>query len=427
MPEADHDSFEERFTDVLRDTGAALDTGRRDLAAEGAARGRRLVARRRAAVAGGVAAVALVGVGGALVLPGGQGGDGRQQSAAGSPKAGITTTAAETGAAKPAVSAASLLGAFEKLLPGGRLTQTEARGTDERSSAKNMYATPYVQGVYDDGRGKAAISVGINRVPPGTQEARQNTQCPDKAFIAYDSCSTTKLADGSALMILKRYEYPDKRSGTKLWRAELVTPTGQFIDVQEWNAAAEKDAPVTRPEPPLSAARLTALATAAEWRTAADAIPASQWPKPAPNEPKGPTGSVSATLAGLLPKGVEIVGKGNADPEFGYVVVDDGKGASLVQLNDQPDMRDVEDELFGADAKVLPDGTKVVTHRSAGDTDVAGIVMWTVDTIRPDGRRVVISAFNSGAQTTAPTRKTPALTLSRLEKIATDPKWNTLG
>ncbi|MEV7126196.1 hypothetical protein [Streptomyces sp. NPDC093260] len=418
MPEADHDSFEERFTDVLRDTGAALDTSRRDLAAEGAARGRRLVARRRAVVAGGVAAVALVAVGGALVLPAGQGGDDRQQSAAGSPKAGIATTAAETNASQPAVSAASLLETFGKLLSGGKLTQTDGRGTDDH---------PYVRGVYDDGRGEGAVTVGINRVPVGTQEALQTTQCPDKVFIAYDSCSTTKLADGSALMILKGYEYPDKRGGTKLWRAELVTPTGQFIEVQEWNAAAEKEAPVTRPEPPLSAARLTQLATAPEWRTAADAIPASQWPKPAPNEPKGPTGSVSATLAGLLPKGVEIVGKGNADPQFGYVVVDDGKGASLVQVDDQPDMRDVEGELFGAGAKVLPDGTKVVTRKTAGDKDIAGIVMWTVDTIRPGGRRVVISAFNSGAQNTEPTRKTPALTLRQLEKIATDPKWNTLN
>ncbi|MGW4272370.1 hypothetical protein ACWEGQ_08400 [Streptomyces seoulensis] len=416
MPDADHDSFEERFAHVLRDTGARLDPARRDLPAEGAARGRRLRARRRAAVAGGAAAVALVGLGGALVLPGGQG-DGRQQSAGGSPKPALTT-AAETEAAKHAVSAASLTRTFEKLLPPGRLTRTAARGTDDH---------PSVQGVYDDGKGEAAISVSVNRVPAGTQEASQNTTCPDKVFIAYDSCGTTKLADGSALMILKGYEYPNKRSGTRLWQADLVTPSGQYISVMEWNAAAEKDAPVTRAEPPLSAERLKTLVTAPQWRTAADAIPASQWPKPAPNEPKGPAGSVSATLAGLLPKGVAVTDKGSADPGFGYVVVDDGRGASLVQLNDQPDMRDVEGQLFGADAKVLPDGTKVVTHKSPGEKGVSGIVMWTVDTIRPDGRRVVISAFNSGAQNTPATRATPALTMKQLEKIATDPKWLALG
>ncbi|MFI2644543.1 hypothetical protein [Streptomyces sp. NPDC018610] len=418
MPDADHDSFEERFAHALRDSGEALGAGPYGLAADGAARGRRLRARRRAAVLGGAAAVALVGLGGALMLPGGtDGGSGRQQSAAGSPKARATAPSASTGTEAPAVSAGELVRTLEKLLPGGRLSQAEGRGTDDH---------PYVRGVYDDGKGKGAVSVSINRVPAGTREAAQNTQCPDKVFIAYDSCATTKLPDGSALMILKGYEYPNSRSGTKLWRADLVTPSGQYIDVQEWNAAAEKDAPVTRDEPPLSATQLKALATARQWRAAADAIPLAQRPQPAPNEPKG-TGSVSATLAGLLPKGVKTVGKGNADPEFGYVVVDDGKGASLVQLNDQPDMRDVEGQLFGEGTRTLPDGTKVVTRKSSGDKDIEGIVMWTVDTIRPDGRRVVISAFNSGAQNTQATREAPALTMRQLEKIALDPKWLDLG
>ncbi|MFD0545394.1 hypothetical protein ACFQ1B_23090 [Streptomyces mexicanus] len=69
MSEADHDSFEERFAQALRDVGAGLDTGRRDLAAAGEARGRRLRTRRRAAVAGGVAGVALAGLAGTFVLP----------------------------------------------------------------------------------------------------------------------------------------------------------------------------------------------------------------------------------------------------------------------------------------------------------------------------------------------------------------------
>ena len=42
--------------------------------------------------------------------------------------------------------------------------------------------------------------------------------------------------------------------------------------------------------------------------------------------------------------------------------------------------------------------------------------MWTVDTIRTDGTRVVVSAFNSGAQNTAATRDAPALTMEQLRK-----------
>ncbi|MFF8591158.1 hypothetical protein ACF061_06885 [Streptomyces sp. NPDC015220] len=418
MPDADNDAFEERFAHALRDAGATLGSARQDLAAAGEVRGRRLRARRRAAVAGGVAGVALVGLGVTFVLPGGQDGPGaRQRPAAGGPAARTTPVASESAA--PAVSGEELVRTLRKLLPQGELSNAEGRGTDDH---------PYAAGVFDDGRGEAAVSVSVNRVPAGTQEARQNTECPDKVFIAYDSCGTTKLPDGSAVMILKGYEYPNSRSGTKLWRAELVTPTGQHISAQEWNAAAEKDKPVTRDEPPLSAARLTSLVTAPQWRAAADAIPLDQRPKPAPNETSAAhTGSVSATLARLAPSGTKVVSKGSADPGFGYVVLDDGKGASLVQLNVQPDMRDVESQLFGEGARTLPDGTKVVTRKSPGEKGIEGIVMWTVDTIRPDGRRVVISAFNSGAQNTPATREAPALTMSRLEKIATDPKWLKLG
>ncbi|MBC2868292.1 hypothetical protein H1R13_26015 [Streptomyces mexicanus] len=411
MPEADHDSFEERFAQALRDAGAGLDTGRRDLAAAGEARGRRLRTRRRAAVAGGVAGVALAGLAGTFVLPEGHDDAVHQRSAA-------ATASTATRPAPSPVSAAELARTLEKLLPQGRSTQTEARGTDDH---------PYAATVYDDGRGKAAISVSVNRVPVGTQEARETTECPDKVFIAYDSCATTRRADGSVLMILKGFEYPNRRGGTKLWRAELVTPTGQHIGVQEWNAPAEKDAPVTRDEPPLTSTGLTALVTAPEWRAAADAIPRKQWPKPAPNEHPARTGSVSATLAGLTPHGIKVASKGSADPEFGYVVLDDGEGASLVQVNVQPDMRDVEDQLFGEGTETLPDGTKVTTHKEPGEKGVAGIVMWTVDTIRPDGRRVVVSAFNSGAQNTPPTRTAPALTMKQLRTIALDPTWLTLG
>ncbi|MFC7513006.1 hypothetical protein ACFQV4_34530 [Streptomyces thermocarboxydus] len=71
MPENQHeDPFENRFATALRDTGdgfragdpAALVTG-------GQVRGRRKQLLRRTAVLGGITGVALVGVGGTLLLP----------------------------------------------------------------------------------------------------------------------------------------------------------------------------------------------------------------------------------------------------------------------------------------------------------------------------------------------------------------------
>ncbi len=53
-------------------------------------------------------------------------------------------------------------------------------------------------------------------------------------------------------------------------------------------------------------------------------------------------------------------------------------------------------------------------------------VMWTADTIRVDGTRVVVSAFNAGNQESAATRATPALTMKELRTIALSPKWHEL-
>ncbi|WP_406725776.1 hypothetical protein WJ438_15455 [Streptomyces sp. GD-15H] len=67
------DPFEERLSSALHDTGNAFEADRSALTDGGRARGRRMRVRRRAAVLGGAAGIALVGVGGALLLPGGTG------------------------------------------------------------------------------------------------------------------------------------------------------------------------------------------------------------------------------------------------------------------------------------------------------------------------------------------------------------------
>jgi hypothetical protein len=287
-----------------------------------------------------------------------------------------------------------------------------------------------VQLVFDDGKGAAAVSVSLDRVEPGSDQARQTTECPGKPYAHYDACSTSRLPDGSVVMVLQGYEYPDRRVDTKWWDAELVTPQGHHVGVSEWNAAAEKDSPVTRPRPPLSPAQLLHLAAATAWRDAIDAIPAA--PDRSTTKPTGtaPSASepaaavpVAPTLKSLLPKGLTVSDASGDDTGFGYVVVDDGKGKSLVQVNVQTGMGDVAGELFGSGAETLSDGTMVAVRQGAGEKGGAGVVMWTVDTLRTDGSRVVISAFNSGAQDTAATRKTPALSIGQLRTIALSPRW----
>ncbi|MER6121829.1 hypothetical protein ABT173_03845 [Streptomyces sp. NPDC001795] len=419
MPVEEHDPFEDRFAAALRHAGGTFESHQLDLAARGETRGRRL-RHRRAAIAGGVTGVALVGLGGTLVLPGVQADGGRRHSVAGSTSA--PSTVAASSSRPSAVTGDDLVRTLKKLLPKGKFSNEEGRGTGD-------LLTPYARVVYDDGKGKSAVSVSVDHVRPGSSQARETTACPDKVFIPYDACTASTLADGSTLMVLQGYEYPDRRVDTKLWTAELVTPKGQHISVQEWNAAAEKDAPISRELPPLSPAQLKTLVTAPEWRAVADAIPVAPGTPTAEPSVSGavPGGSASSTLASLLPKGVKVVSKGVADPGFGYVVLDDGKGASMVQVNVQADMSDVAGQLFGSGSRTLPDGTKVATHQGPGEKGGQGVVMWTVDTMRTDGRRVVISAFNSGTQHTAATRTAPALTLKQMEAIATSAKWWTHG
>ncbi|GAB2984086.1 hypothetical protein GCM10023080_057420 [Streptomyces pseudoechinosporeus] len=430
MPAEDHEShdvdtdlFEDRLGIAMRQAGDSFEADRSGLVTAGEVRGRRLLLRRRAAVVGGVAAVALIGVGGTLLVPWGGAADGQQSVAA---RRSTPTAPAENDGK---VSGAELVHTLKKLLPKGEFTEEQERGTDAE-------LLPYAQVVFDDGKGPGAVSVSLNRVEPGSEQARQWTECPDRTLVSYDRCTASRLPDGSALTLFQGYEYPDRRVDTKRWTADLVTPQGHHISVSEWNAAAEKDAPVSRANPPLSTDQLKHVVTAPAWRTAIDAIPENpkgqdsnaQAPENTPTTPPGAGGAaISQTLASLLPKNVDVVSKGGQETEYAYLVVDDGKGKSMIQINVQPDMSDVEGQLFGADAEILPDGTKVATSQGPGEKGVAGVVMWTVDTIRTDGRRVVISAFNSGTQHDAATRETPALTMQQLREIATSAKWQQLG
>ncbi|MDX2542311.1 hypothetical protein ACOT81_30840 [Streptomyces sp. WI04-05B] len=424
------DQFEDRLGAALRNAGGAFDADRAALVAGGETRGRRLRMRRRTAVVSGAAAIALVGVGGALITP--WGGDGSGQRSAGATGTTVgpgdatgTPTGASTGTAtSPAVSGAQLLATFKGLLPEGKLSEESARGTDSKRG-------PYVYAVFDDGKGAAALSLSFGRVAPGSDQARWATQCPDTAFGPYDECARSTLPGGSALVILKGYEFTDRRLDTKLWKAVLVTPDGGQLTVSEWNSAAEKGAPISRPEPPLSSRQLKTLVTDPAWLKVVDTLPE------VPQSPQSPTpssGSGNATLlttlTGLLPKGqdLRVVRKSGEGTEFGYVVVDDGKGESFVQINVQPNMQDVEDDLFGegSGAVTLPDGIKVVVRQGPGDDKGKGLVMRTADAFWPDGLRVVVSAFNSASQITGPTRENPALTLDQLKAIATDSKWQQL-
>lgn len=412
--------FEDELGEALRRAGNGFTADRHALVDAGERRGRRLVARRRAAVIGGsVLALAAIGTAGAYT-----GGllDGSGKVRVAAPPPPLTSGGSETSAPKPpgfgtgAVTAEQLLAVFKELLPGGTLTGTMARGTDE---------PPYVSGVYDDGQGAAAISLNLSRVDPNGSNARQLTECGDKNLQEYDNCQTEQLTDGSRLLFHKGYEYPDRRVDTKLWRAVLVTPQGFQVEVSEWNAPAEKGAAVTRTNPPLTNAQLKTLVTSDKWHPALNDL---RPPEPEPGAEPGADAALrdrkaELALEGLVTGyGIPILSQGG-EGGSGYVVLDDARGKSLVQLNVRPAESDAD--FAGASVSTLSDGTKMKITQGPGEKG-KGVVQWTVDTLRTDGLRVVVSAFNTANQSGSATRETPVLTLEQLKEIALAPGWSRL-
>ncbi|MFV5997923.1 hypothetical protein ACNPQM_37490 [Streptomyces sp. NPDC056231] len=415
----DLDAFEGGLGDALRRTGEVFSVDGRPLVDGGVVRGRRELRRRRvAAVTGSVAALAVVGFGASYTTGAFGGGSGHGGAGvAAQPKVQETGPSTKSSPGKgPQLSAQQVIERLERLLPEGKISGRAGRGTADRFG-------PSAHLVFDDGEGKAAIGVSVGAIDPDGTGAEQQLECPDKTFVPHDSCRNETLADRSRLMVLRGYEYPDKRVDTKWWHAYLVTPDGYTVDASEWNAPAEKDAAVSRAEPPLTVGQLKGLVISDEWRPVLNALG-----KAAPEPVRRPSAqgqdgqAILRKLKSLLPVSAKVASERGGDG-YAYVVVNDGKGASLVQINVQPNMSDVEGELFEAGAEVLPDGTKVVTRQGPGEKGSAGVVMWTADTIRTDGLRVVVSAFNSGSQNAKATRQSPALTMQQLKSIATSGKW----
>ncbi|MEV7534826.1 hypothetical protein [Streptomyces hydrogenans] len=436
MSQHEHHDPEGGFADelgsALRSTGESFGLdGRPELVSGGLARGRRRLLRRRLAVTGGALALAGIGIGGVYagsVLTPGKSAEKASVAAPRTP----APTAGSTGepasdSLKPGMAEIPLSQIADVLKANTPAGQWRFDGLDGTGQA--------LGGVYDDGRGEAAVGISLSRAGRGPDAGLDMVTCPEKAYVPYDRCTEGRIADGSRVMVIEGYEYPDKREETKSWRAVLLTEDGFLVDASEYNAPAEKGGTITREDPPFTATQLKKLVAAEAWRPLLRQIP------PLPTAPAGTPGKAGApgqvrqapsqitgngvrnTLRALLPQGLTVTDKGGGG-EFAFVVVDDGKGKSLVQVNVQYGMGGASGDLFGSgDVTTLPDGRRVKLTQQPGEKGGAGVVWWTADTMTKDGFRVVVSAFNTGAQHEAATRAEPALTMEQLKTIALDPKW----
>ncbi|MFJ2958440.1 hypothetical protein [Streptomyces sp. NPDC087270] len=248
------------FADALHHIADGLaPADRHALTAAGHARGRSLRRRRTAAVTAGVAVLALAGGGGLLAATSGNGTGHAAANGTGVAAPRFPSDAQLTAAtrAPQSFTARQVENLLVSLLPHGKISGRDGRGTDDTA--------PYAQVVFDDGHGPAEISVVV--------QARSGAPADcGAARAAHDYCRQTTVPGGT-LTVWKGYEYPDHRADTREWMAEFHRKDGALVSVTEWNAPAEKDAPVSRPTPPLSTSRLAAIATAPVWAKVIAAVP----------------------------------------------------------------------------------------------------------------------------------------------------------
>ncbi|MFI1566959.1 hypothetical protein ACH4ZX_28580 [Streptomyces sp. NPDC020490] len=108
-----------------------------------------------------------------------------------------------------------------------------------------------VQLVYDDGHGKNMVEADAQY--DMTPLLAGHMGCADVS----GHCEATTLADGTQV---KKVQGPSEKGGAaRVWLVDVLYPDGRRVVVREANSYAES-APVTRPRPALSMARLRSIA-----------------------------------------------------------------------------------------------------------------------------------------------------------------------
>ncbi|MGW2279166.1 hypothetical protein [Streptomyces sp. NPDC001770] len=463
--------FEDDLSGELRRAGDSFVIPDRTALLDGAVEiGRRGVRRRRAAaVTGGALALALVALGGGLAtgLVGGSGSGTALASGANAvtPGAGGGNSGRKTGTG---ISGEEMVRTLTALLPGGKVSQGSGVGTEagwapmkaDVANALGGRTEVTVTGarasvVYDDGDGPATVTASLyptKWLVPGTGGNTTDHLClsgsdgagdaPEGVAWAFDEIDAppadspdgttgTRSDDGCPATASS-----SEPKGNGLVGNRFRTTKGEVtLDVRVYSGVLGSGAAPARSAPPVDGAALTALARSDRWETLiprlraeADASPApSPTPSSAPSRtPELDYSALMPTLLKLLPHDVTVVRKQHDEgSEYAELVVDDGKGQSLVGINVQRDMRDVAGDLYGS-AETLPGGALLAVRKAPGEKGGQGIVQWTADLMYPDGMRVVVMAFNADRQDGTATRTDPALSIEELKALVTSPKWRKL-
>jgi hypothetical protein len=305
--------------------------------------------------------------------------------------------------------------ALSALLPRGSISEVAQPPAGRPPVAAGV--PTHAQVLFDDGHGATQVQVTLNNQTPVPL-------CPDSAYHPYSECTHTAQSGGAQLSIDISPVTDTSPSAIKRWTALYTAPDGRQVFVSETNARTDKDTAPTRSVPPLSTKRLAAIAASETWKRYLSALPAPS--APPSNGRKISAKQITDTLKRLLPTGMSVTDPEGSDG-FGHVVLNDGHGPSLVAMNVQswkPDDPRIHQVFQGA--RTLSDGTRIITSEKPPTLGGKGAVERTVDTLRKDGLRVVVSSDNARAYGIPATRKDPALSIPQLQKIALDPSWQQL-
>ncbi|MFJ1793839.1 hypothetical protein [Kitasatospora griseola] len=394
MPALPEHDFEDRLCRVFHETGESFVPDTPRLAMGGATRGRRRQ-RRRLALGAAVAVLAVSGLG-AAVLPSAlhTTGTGPATSPVPSPSVSDRPDAARIPQEAHLASAVA-----ERLPKGLRIVRSDG---STQGSAAFPTNRAWAELVLDDGQGQSLLSVGI------FNPRRGNIRPCDELPFAELECRQTPQPDGGMVSVA---QYTGKGANPpRFTSVEWVTADGMTIAATSHNMARRGGAP-DRPEPLLSAAVLSSLATDPGWRTIGSELLAVM--------PASTSTDASVQRPDLLPPGLKVLSSTGGVEQTATLA--DGDRTVVLRLQEEAADQSVLD--WFADAPTLPDDTRVRSVANRPVPGTQGSTETVVDVLRPDGRRVRVTAVNPAGAGTPDAGRAPLLTLDQLTAIARCPGW----
>ncbi|MEV6285967.1 hypothetical protein [Kribbella sp. NPDC051770] len=409
-------NLNDSLPDLMRRATDDLAPESNDLVERGIRRGVTLRRRRTAllSLSGAGAALATAGiiVGGTHVF-------------AGTPEAPVAgTTAAAAPNAKPPVSKpatpAGTLATLRGLLPEN-LQQSAAKSYNDGGG---QYRADVV---LNDGKGESLLSLTIATSKP-------ITSCD-----GMDHCKVQP--DGSVVRSFANQSIKDPRrnpGGIKRSAVEIYRPDGRTISLQHFNASLSITQH-TRPDPLLTVAQLTTIATSNTWVYPAAPPAAPRPPQQGDGRPAVPLQQTLQTLKSVLPKNLQLTrpetwGGGEEGFNGAAYVANDGKGGARVDVFVTYETPVTKCTGEGPQhCKVRADGAVTGWSKNEptyGDErqEINGVLANRVEIHYPDGRMIAMTAYNGPQEKDAKhTRALPLFSTDKLFAMAGADGWKFPG